>query len=62
MTHGLVALQDPLSVEFSRYEYCSELPFPSLGYLAEPGIELGSPVLQEDSLPSKPPGKPEPWK
>ena len=27
--HGLVACQAPLSMEFSRQEYCSGLPFPS---------------------------------
>ena len=39
-------------------EYWSWLPFPSQGDLPEPGIELGSPALQADSLPSKQPGKP----
>ena len=34
-----------------------ELPFPSLGYLPDPGIEPGSPALQGDSLLSEPPGK-----
>ena len=28
------------------------------GYLADPGIEPGSPALQADSLSSEPPGKP----
>ena len=32
--------------EFSRQEYWSGLPFPSPGYLPEPGIEPGSPALQ----------------
>ena len=31
---------------------------PSPGYLPDPGIELGSPVFQVDSLPSEPSGKP----
>ena len=31
------------------------MPFPSLGYLPDPGIKLGSPALQADSLPSEPP-------
>ena len=35
---------------FSRQEYWSELPFPSPGDLPDPGIELGSPALQVDSL------------
>ena len=33
-------------------------PFPSPGDLPDPGIEPGSPALQEDALPSEPPGKP----
>ena len=31
----------------------------SPGDLPKPGIEPGSPALQEDSLPSEPPGNPE---
>ena len=33
------------SMEFSRQEYCSGLPFPSPGNLPHPGIETGSPAL-----------------
>ena len=33
-------------------------PSPSPGYLPDLGIELGSPALQADSLPSDPQGKP----
>ena len=54
-------LCDPMaiqSMEFSRPEYWSGLPFPSPGDLSKPGIEPGSAVLQEDSLPSEPPGTP----
>ena len=54
----------PLSMKFSRQEYWSGLPFHSLGDLPGPGIELGSPALQADSLPSEPPGNPKcrrPW-
>ena len=36
----------------------NRLPFPSPGDLPNPGMELGSPTLQEDSLPSEPTGKP----
>ena len=50
--------QGPLSIKFSRQEYWSWLPFPSPGDLSDPGIEPGFPTLQEDSLPSEPPGKP----
>ena len=34
-----VAYQSPQSMEFSRQEYWSGLPFPSLGDLPNPGIE-----------------------
>ena len=43
---------------FSRQEYWSGLPCPSPGGLPNPGIELRSPSLQADSLPSEPPEKP----
>ena len=46
-----------LSVEFSRQEYWSGLPFPFPGDLPDLRIELGSPVLQADYLTSEPPGK-----
>jgi len=39
----------------SRQEYWSGLPFSSPGDLSNPGIELGSPALQVDSLASEPP-------
>ena len=52
-----VACQAPLSMQFSRQEYQSRLPFPSLGDLPDPGVESRSPTLQADSLPSEPPGK-----
>ena len=45
-----VPRQAPLPVGFSRQEYWSELPFPSLGDLLDPGIEPGSHALQGDSL------------
>ena len=45
-----VACQAPLSVGFSRQEHWNGLPFPSLGDLSDPGIELSS-ALQADSLP-----------
>ena len=53
-----VAHQASLSMGLSRQEYWSRLPFPSLGDLPDPGIELGSPTLQADSLLSEPPGSP----
>ena len=51
--------QAPLSVGFSRQEFWSGLPFPPPGDLPHPGINVGSPVLQVDSLLSEPPGKPQ---
>ena len=61
-----VARQAPLSMGFSRQEYCSGVPFPSPGDLPDPVIKpmsLGSPALLEDSLLtdgffSEPSGKP----
>ena len=41
--------------EFSRQEYWSGLPFHSPGDLMDPGITLGSPALQADSLSTDPP-------
>ena len=40
-TPWTVAYQVPSSMEFSRQEYWSGLPFPSLGDLPDPGIEPG---------------------
>ena len=42
---------------FSKQESWSGLPLPSLGDLPDPGIELRSPALQADALPSELPGK-----
>ena len=50
--------QSPQSTGFSKKEYWSGLPFPTLGDLPKAGIEPGSPALQADSLLSEPPGKP----
>ena len=57
-TPWTVGHQAPLSMGFSRQEYCSGLPFPSPGDLPNPGIEPRSPALQADDLLSEPPGKP----
>ena len=48
MTPWTVACQVPLSMEFSRHEYWSGLPFSSPGDLPHPGIKAGSPALQVD--------------
>ena len=52
-----VVRQVSLSIEFSRQESWSGLPFPSPGNLPNPRIEPGSAALQAVSLPSEPPGK-----
>ena len=52
-----VAYQAPPSMDFSRQEYWSGLPFPYPGDLPNPGIEPGSPALQADALTSDPRGK-----
>ena len=48
VTPWTVGCQAPLSMGFSRQEYWSGLPFPSLENLPDPGIESRSPVLQAD--------------
>ena len=53
-----VAHQAPPSMEFSRQEYWSGLPFPSPRDLPHPGIEPRPPALWADALPSEPPGNP----
>ena len=61
VTLWIVALQATLSVEFSRQEYWSLLPFPYPGDLPIPGTEAASPVvsaLQADSLPLSLQGSP----
>ena len=57
VTPWTAAYQAPLSMEFSRQEYWSGLPFSTPGDLPDPGIEPRSPVLQADALSSEPPGK-----
>ena len=47
-----------MSMEFSRQEYWSGLPFTSPGDLPNPGIKPESPELQADSLLSEPNLKP----
>ena len=58
VTTWIISCQAPLSVEFSRQEYSSGLPFPSPGDLPDPGIKTGSPTLLADSLPYEPPRSP----
>ena len=60
VTPRTVALQAPLSVEFSRQEYRSRLPFPTPDR-PEPGIKAlppVSPALAGRFFTTEPPGKP----
>ena len=50
VTPWTVTHQTSLSMEFSRQEYWSALPFPSPEELHNPGIEPWSPTSQADSL------------
>ena len=56
LTPWTVAYQTPLSMEFSKQEYWSGLPFPSPGDLPDPGIEPASRVSGGFSTP-EPAGK-----
>ena len=61
MTLWTVACQAPLSMDFSKQEYWSGLPFPTSGDLTHPGIELMSNVssaLAGGFFTTAPPGKP----
>ena len=49
-TPWTITPQALLSMGFSRQEYWRGLPFPTPGDLPDPGTELESPALQEDSL------------
>ena len=53
-----VACQVPLSMGFSKQEYWSGLPFPSLGDLSDPGIECMFSALAGGFFAIEPPGKP----
>ena len=57
MTPRTVVHQAPLSMGFSRQEYLSGLPFPSLGYLLDARIEPTSPALAGGFFTNNPPGK-----
>ena len=49
-TPWTVAYKVPPSMEFSRQEHWSGLPFPSPGDLPDPGVEPVSPTLQADAF------------
>ena len=63
MTPWTIARQASLSMEFSRQEYCSELPFPSPGDPPNPGVKpvsLAFPALAGGFFTTVPLGKPSP--
>ena len=57
-TPWTVAHQAPQSMEFSRQEYWSGLPFPLQGTFPTQGLNPGLPHCRPDALLSEPPGKP----
>ena len=57
-TPWTIACQAPLSMEFSRKEYWSGLPFSPPGDRPTLGIEHTSPALAGSFLTTEPPGKP----
>ena len=57
-TPWTVARQAPLSMDFSRQEIWSGLPFPTPEDLPDPEIELMSPALTGRLFTTAPPGKP----
>ena len=56
-TPWTVTHQAPLSMEFSRQEYCTGLLFPSLRDLPDPEIEPLFPTLADRFFITEPPGK-----
>ena len=59
VTPWSVALQTPLSMEFSRQEYWNGLLFPSPDDLPNPRIEPTSPALAGGFFTTEPHGKPQ---
>ena len=59
VTAWTVAQQAPLSMEFSRQEYWSGLPFPTPGDLSDPGNEPASLALAGEFFITSLPGKPQ---
>ena len=58
-TPWTVAHQSPLSMEFSKQKYESELPFSSPGDFPNTGIKPVPPTLQADALALSPQGSPD---
>ena len=59
VTPWTISCQDPLSMEFSRREYLSELPFPPPGDLPNSGTEFASPELTYGFFTAEPPKRPQ---
>ena len=57
VTAGTAARRAPLSMEFSRQEDWSGVPFPPPGELPDPGIEPVSPALAGEFFSTEPPGE-----
>ena len=57
VTLWTVACQAPMSVELSKQEYWSGLPFPFPRDLPDPGIEPISPALPGGFFTTEPPGE-----
>ena len=61
VTPWIIAQQAPLSMEFSRQEHWSGVPFPTPGDLPDPGIKhvsLASPAMAGRFFTTVPTGKP----
>ena len=58
LSHSVISNRGSLSMEFSKQEYWSGLPFPLPGDLPDPGIEPVSPALADGFFTTEPPGKP----
>ena len=58
MTQWSVEFQAPLSGKLPRQEYWSGLPFPSPGYLSNPGMKPASHALEGGFFTTEPPGEP----
>ena len=50
LSHSVISNRGSLSMEFSKQEYWSGLPFPLPGDLPDPGIEPGSPCISRQIL------------
>ena len=59
LTLWTVSHQAPMSMGFSRQEYWSGLPFPTLWDLPDPGIEPGKPLRVSKRKQILPPGSPQ---